>query len=170
MKIKERLIIFSIPKTPEQAEKELNIRKIKLGPFTQRGLLKILNPGARKGRFYILSDKARRLLKVPKCRNMDRDWDLIGWLISSPRQRVAILRIMDDRKRNSEDIRAAATQFNTHMTRVSAKGVLNELIARKLVETEMNDRKRLYWLNELGTSMKYQIGVTDSFSPLFLPT
>jgi hypothetical protein len=170
LKNKDILLAFSAPNIPARVEKELCIKKLKLRPFLDKKLLEPLNPKAKKGRFYILSDRARKLLKVPKCRNMDKNWNLIGWLISSPRQRLAILRVMDEGKRNSEIIRARATQFNVRMTRVSAKGILKELIARGLVETEINERKRLYWLNELGINMKHQVGVTDSFSPLFLRT
>ena len=63
-KINSILLSFSTPKTPKQVEKELGIKKLKLKPFLNKHLLKCLNPKARKGRFYILTNKAKQLKKL----------------------------------------------------------------------------------------------------------
>ena len=62
--VKKVLNSFSVPKTPRYVEKELGIKKLKLKPFIKKGLLVALNPEASKGRLYISSNKARRLLKL----------------------------------------------------------------------------------------------------------
>ena len=62
--IKRILLTFSNPKTPGQAEKELEIKKLKLKPFLDYKLIKSLNPQAKKGRLYILTNKARKLIGV----------------------------------------------------------------------------------------------------------
>ena len=90
-KINHILLSFSVPKTPKQVEKELGIKKLKLKPFLDKHLIESLNPGAKKGRFYILTCKARRLLKLSSSKKeSEKDWDLIGWIIASPRQRFVV--------------------------------------------------------------------------------
>lgn len=49
------LAAFEMPKTPKQVEKELQLSKLKIQPFLKNKFLETLNPGARKGRLYILS-------------------------------------------------------------------------------------------------------------------
>lgn len=157
-KIKQILLAFSVPKTPRQAEEELGIKKLKLKPFLEKNLLESLNPEARKGRFYMLTGKARRLLKLPCSKKEgNKNWDLIGWIISSPKQRLVVLKTVDSEKRTSEEIRERASQLNPHLSRTSIKGILKELISRGLVETKMYDRKRYYWISEKGKSFAIQL-------------
>lgn len=149
--INQILLCFSAPKTPREVEKELGIKKLKLKPYLDRNLLKSLNPGARKGRFYILTGKARRLLKLSGSKKgINKDWHMIGWINASPRQRLVVLKAMDSEKRTSEEIRERALKFNPHLTRISTKSILKELISRGLVETEILNRRRYYWLSERG--------------------
>jgi hypothetical protein len=153
--INQILLSFSAPKTPRQVEKELGIKKLKLKPFLEKHLLETLNPEARKGRFYILTSKARRLLKLPSSKKgNNKDWDLIGWIMASPKQRLVVLRFVNSEKRTSEEIREKTSQLNPHLSRISTKGILKELINEGLVETEMLDRKRYYWLSEEGLDIK----------------
>jgi len=164
-RIKQVLLIFSIPKTPTQAAKELSLRKLKLKPFLENHLLKCLNPEARKGRFYIMSEKARKYFKI-SCHEEDinKDWDCIGWIISSPRQRLAIMRCIDELKRTSEEIRARATQFNSHLSRPSAKNILRELIGRHLVDSEILERIKFYWIISYGRKIKDELTVISPLS------
>jgi len=145
------LLSFCTPKTPTQVERELGIKKLKLKPFVDKDLLRPLSPEAKKGRFYVLTDKARKLLNLsdPITYN-DRNWDLISWIMSSPRQRLVLLQVIDSAKRTSEEIRKRASKFNPHLTRISTKGILNELIVKGLIETEIVGLRRYYWINEKG--------------------
>jgi DNA-binding MarR family transcriptional regulator len=148
---KEILLSFSVPKTPSQVEKELNIKKLKLKTFIERNLIKSLNPESRKGRFYVLTNKAKKILKLPCSYKKDAlDWQLMGWIDASPRQRLVVLKVIDSTKRTSENIRLKATKYNDHLTRISSKQILKELISKGLIETEMIGRKRYYWISEKG--------------------
>lgn len=149
--INQILLCFFVPKTPREVEKKLGIKKLKLKLFLEKNLLKSLNPGARKGRFYTLTNKARGLLKVsvPK-KGISKDWNIIGWIRASPRQRLVVLKTMDSEKRTSEEIREKTTKFSPHLTRISTKGILKELVSKGLVETELNEKKRYYWISDRG--------------------
>ena len=167
---KQILLAFSIPKTPRQAEKELSMRKLNLKPFLDKGLIRPLNPAVRKGRFYALTDEVRKWLKLLCSEtNNEKDWELIGWVIASPRQRLSVLRIMDSEKRTSEEIRAKATQLNANISRTSIKGILKELFERNLIDTEVLEGIRFYWLNQQGIKIKQDLAVIAPISPLFYP-
>ena len=98
-----------------------------------------------------MTNKARRLLKLTVSKKEGKkDWDLIGWIMASPKQRFVILKMVDSKKRTSEEIRERASGLNPHLTRISTKGILKELIGKDLIETEMNEKKRYYWINEEG--------------------
>ena len=54
-------------------------------------------------------------------------------------------------KRTSEEIRKRTYTLNPCLSRISTKGILNELANKGLVETELgNDRRRYYWINKDG--------------------
>jgi predicted transcriptional regulator len=148
---------FSIPKTPTQVRKDLGIKKFNLKPFLIRNLLKCLNPESYKGRLYILTQKGRQLLKIQQIRSFqNKNYDLIGWIFSSPKQRLVVLKTMvkDSIKRTSEEIRKRAYNLNPCLSRISTKNILKELIEKGLVETEMgDDRKRYYWAAVNGKSL-----------------
>ncbi len=150
-KIRYILFAFSAPKTPRQVERELHISKLKLKHFVDKGLLKSLNPNARKGKLYTLTDKSRKKLGFSFNKNLKTDWDLIGRVIASPKQRLVVLKSMDSAKRTSENIRERASRFNPHLSRISTKAILKELIKDHLIETEMQDGKRYYWINGEGS-------------------
>ena len=153
--INKILVCFSAPKTPRQIEIELGIKKLKLKPFLERNLLQSLNPEARKGRFYVLTSKAKKLINFSDSKNeRNYDWNLIGWIMSSPKQRLVILKTIDSKKRTSEEIRERSFQLNPHLTRISTKAILKELIGKFLIETEIIERKRYYWISEKGTDIK----------------
>ena len=155
-RIRRILHALSIPRTPRQVERILGLRKLKMKPFLRKGLVKCLNAEARKSRYYVLTDKGRGVLKLPVgTKEGEKDWELIGWVMASPRQRVVVLQTMgtDEVKRTSEQIRKRASRFNPHLTRMSTKTILNELISKGLVETEMNGVYRNYWLRDRGKSL-----------------
>jgi hypothetical protein len=163
-KINRILHSFYVPRTPRQVERELNIQKLKMKPYLSKGLVKSLNPEGRKGRFYILTDKAIKLLKLPDYDNVNiRNYGLIGWVSASPQQRLVILKTMsvDSAKRPSEDIRKRCAQLNPCLTRISTKTILSELISKGLVDTEMNGKYRNYWLSEKGRLL-----VKEGINPL----
>lgn len=166
LKIKQILLIFLIPKTPSQAERELCIKKFNPKPFLENNLLKCLNPEARKGRFYTLSDKARKPLNINYADGINKDWDCIGWIISSPRQRLAVMRSVNDMKLTSEEIRARATQFNCHMDRTSIKRILKQLMEKHLVDSEILERIKFYRANSYGMKIKQELAVIAPIAPL----
>jgi predicted transcriptional regulator len=154
---KRVLLSFTTPKTTKEAQNELSLRKLKTRPFVEKGLLIPLNPKATKGRLYILTEKGRKsfnlTLQEKTLNNID--WDLIGWVMASPLQRLVVLQTMaiDSAKRTSEEIRQRGSRLNPCLSRLSTKGILKELINKGVVETEMLARKRYYWLNEKGWSL-----------------
>ena len=150
-KVNQILFSFLVPKTPRRVEKELGIKKLKMKPFLEKGLLESLNPRARKGRLYRLTRKTRGLLKLPVSKNVGaQNWLLIGWVTASPKQRVVLLKVIDSVKRTSEELRLRASQYNPHLTRISTKENLNGLVDKGLTETEIVNRKRYYWISEMG--------------------
>jgi hypothetical protein len=127
---------------PGEVEKQVGGGRLKMKPFVEKGLLKSLNPAAKKGRYYVASAKARRCLGLPGFKKrIKKDWDLIGWVKASPRQRLVILKAMDSAKRSSEEIRERASRSNPSLTRM-------------LVESELTERKRYYWTTENGRMMR----------------
>ena len=151
---------FSTPSTPKQVERKLGIKKFKVRPYLKRDLIHSLNPEGRKGRFYLLTDKGRKLLNLPVTGEFaNQDWDLIGWVMASPRQRLVVIKTMaiDSAKRTSEEIRKRASRLNSCLSRMSTKTILNELIGKGLVETEMSGVYRLYWLSDLGKTLAKSI-------------
>ncbi|MBU1091522.1 hypothetical protein KKA27_01505 [Patescibacteria group bacterium] len=151
------LFSFSIPKTPTQVKNELDIDKFNLKPYLKRGLIKGLNPEGHKGKLYILTNKARKLLKISiPSQKTEKDYDLIGWISASPRQRYVILKTLslNSVRRTSEEIRLRSSNLNPCLSRISTKSILRELTNKGLVETEMGeDRRRYYWVNEAGKSL-----------------
>ncbi len=157
---------FQFPTTPRQAEKLLGIKKITLRPFLKNRLLRLLNTGAVKGRFYVTTSKARRLLNLPLFKSRIRsDWCIVGWILASPRQRTIILKVLNSVKRTSDEIMRKALKFNNSVTRISTKTILSELIGKGLVETELKPKlrriirgcpiygkklRRFYWLSGKG--------------------
>jgi len=160
-KINQILSSFSIPKTPRQVERELDIRRFNLKLFLKRNMLKCLNPDSYKGRIFILTHKARKLLNSQYPKNLKGvDWELLGWLKISPSLRGAILKTlsMDSAKRTSENIRKRTFSFNPNLTRIGTKNILNEMVQRDLVKTEIGqDRRRYYWISEKGKLMAQEL-------------
>jgi predicted transcriptional regulator len=151
------LFTFSVPKTPTQVKNELGIDKFNLKPYLKRGIIECLNPEGHKGKLYVLTNKARRLLKIsiPAQKNK-KDYDLIGWILASPRQRYVVLKTLSLNSvgRTSEEIRIKSSNLNPCLSRISTKSILKELMDKELVETEMGrDRKRYYWVNKEGKSL-----------------
>jgi hypothetical protein len=154
-RIKSILLAFSIPKIPKHVERSLAIKKLKLLPFLKKSLIECLNPLARKGRFYILTLKARKLLQLPNTRKgLNKDWKLIGKIMASPKQKLAVLLTIDSHERTSEEIRLRAITRNPCLSRISTKAVLRDLIAEKLIITELIERRRFYWITEQGMKIR----------------
>ena len=151
--VQQILEVFITPKTPRCVEAELNIPKLRLKKFLKENLLVLLNSNAKKGKLYTLTTKARRLLDVPIKRKINC-WNEIGWLVASPKQRTAVIQSMDSNKRTSESIRIRSARYNPRFTRISIKKVLHELVKKGLISTELNGRKRYYWLSEKGLLIK----------------
>lgn len=151
---KQILKSFSLPKTPTQVQHDLSINKFSLQPFLKRRLLKCLCPQNTKGRLYISTNRARKILNLPRTKIKSKDnLNLIGWIIASPRQRYVVLMTMTKYpgKRTSENIRIKAAKLNPCLSRISTKSILKELTDYGLVETEMgDDRRRYYWLSDQG--------------------
>ena len=148
---------FSVPKTPTQVMNELCVDKFNLKPYLKRGTIKCLNPEGHKGKLYVLTNKARKLLEISiPVQKIKKDYDLIGWISASPRQRYVVLKtlLLNPVRRTSEEIRIKSSHLNPCLSRISTKSILKELMKKGLVETEMGkDRKRYYWVNEEGKSL-----------------
>jgi hypothetical protein len=164
---KRILLAFSLPRTPKTAMHILCLKKIKFNLFIKEGLLKCLNPEEKIARFYALTEKTRELLSLPKSCDENKEWGIIGWVMASPRQRLVVLRSANEQKLTSEEIRARATQLNAKLTRISTKNVLNELIEKHLVDTEVLERMKFYWLTSSGIKIKQELAVISPLSPLF---
>lgn len=149
-KIRKILFSFIVAKTPRQVEKLHGIRKFKVKPYLENQLLQSLNPDARKGRYYTLTSKARKLLGLPDSKQENKDWNIFGWIMASPRQRLAVFNSLDSAKRTSEEIRKKSKNANPLLTRINTKQTLKELIGKDLAETELSNRRRYYWISEKG--------------------
>ena len=157
-RIRQILSVFSTPKTPRQAERELGIKKLKLKILLENHLLECLNPEARKCRLYLITGKTKKMLRLSeKAKKSDKDWELLGWARASPRQRTVILKALDSIKRTSEEIRERASQSNQHLTRISTKSILKELVEKGLASTEICEGKRYYWISDEGLLLKSQL-------------
>jgi len=157
-RVQSILHAFITPRTPRSVERELGIPKLRLKTLQNKRLLILLNPNATKGKLYTLTEKARRIIKAPISRKVFY-WDIIGWLFASPKQRLIVINSMDAAKRTSEEIRMRASRYNPRFTRISMKKILNELVEKKLMETEMMGRKRYYWINEKGKEINRQLSI-----------
>ncbi len=166
-RIRQILLIFASPKTPRQAEKAYG-SKLKLKPFIQENFLECLNPNARKGRLYLVSKEVRKCfnLSYPETENCG-NWEVMGWIVASPRQRLVIMRCVDERKLASEEIRMRATQFNANLTRPATKKTLSQLVQKHLLDSEVLERIRFYWINEFGIKIKQELAVIAPISSMF---
>lgn len=157
LKNKQILISFSVPKTPTQVKNELGVGKFNLKPYLKRGIIECLNPEGHKGKLYVLTNKGKRLLKISApVRKDPKNYALIGWILASPKQRYVVLKTLslNPVKRTSEEIRLKSSNLNPCLSRISTKSILQELMDKELVETEMGaDRRRYYWVNEEGESL-----------------
>ena len=158
---KRILFSFANPKTPTQVKNELGINKFSLKPFLKRELIECLNPESYKGRLCILTNKARKALKIPRSEGRNnKDYDLMGYIVASPRQRSVVLKTLslNPGQRTSEEIRLKSSSLNPCLSRISTKSVLEELVNKGLVETEKGrDGKRYYWINEEGKSLASEL-------------
>jgi DNA-binding PadR family transcriptional regulator len=165
---KKILYSFSLPKTPTQVKNEFNIQKFSLKPYLKRGLLKCLNIDGKKGRLYVLTNRARNIFKIPMPTERKQiDYDLIGWILASPKQRYVVLKrlSLNSSKCSSEEIRSKSSHLNLCLTRISTKAILRELIDKELVETEMGrNNRRYYWINEDGKALAGDIQSIICFS------
>jgi predicted transcriptional regulator len=161
LKNKKILFSFSTPKTPTQVKNELDIDKFNLKPYLKRGLIKCLNPGGHKGRFYVLTNKAKRLLKISiSDQKNKKDYNLFGWIKGSPLQKCVVLKMLslNSGEHTSEEIRIKSLNQNPRLSRISTKSILKELINKGLVDSEMGkNRKRYYWINEAGKSIASEL-------------
>ena len=150
---------FQQPCCPRSVERKLDLKKLRTTELSQRGLLRCLNPQAKKGRLFILTQKGRECLDKGKPLSLDPslrvDQHTLGWVMASPKQRLALLRTLgiDSVKRTSENLRKRAARFNPKLTRISTKDILKGLVAENLVETEKNKNRRFYWLSKKGVAV-----------------
>ena len=96
---------FITAKRVSSVEAELNIKRINIKKFVSLDLLRCI---CQKGKGYILTNKARKLLKMSaqiKCKELE---SLIWFVKSSPKQRLVILKVMNAGRRLSENIRFRA--------------------------------------------------------------
>ena len=162
---KRILLAFSSPATPKKAMHQLCVRKIKFQIYVNAGLLKCLNPEEKRARFYVLTEKARKLLSLPHSDvDLHKDWKCIGWILSSPKMKLTVLRFVDERKLCSEEVRMRATQFNWHLSRSSMKDILKELVGKHLVDTELLEGIRFYWIAPYGQKIKDELAVIEPLS------
>ena len=163
-KVRDILCLFSHPNMPKRVERKLGVGRLRIKPYIESGLLRSLNQGARKGRLYILTDEARRQLNVADTNgNEHDDWELTGWVLASPKQRLPVLLATDSTRRSSETIRKRASRFNPRLTRVSSSSILRELAEKGLIHTRKERRNRYYWLAEKGKQVLAKIPNSSRF-------
>ena len=153
----EILISFTKPNTQAQITKKHSVSRHYLKQFLKYRLIKCLSPNSYKGKLYGLTNKAKKLLGIKVFDDGNNcDYDLIGWVLASPKQRLVVLNTLslNSIKQTSEKIRLKSKSKNPCLSRISTKNILKELIDKGLVETELgSDRRRYYWTTEKGRSL-----------------
>jgi len=150
---KKILRAFYVPVTPKHAFEKLGTSRFKLKPLLQKSLITCLNPDATKGRLFQLTETGRKIVGMDQCSVKEKDWQLIGWLFASPRQRLTLLKYLDSVKRTSEELRRRAIKSNPCLSRVSTKAVLRELISKGMVNSMLSKGKRYYWITDEGSKI-----------------
>jgi DNA-binding PadR family transcriptional regulator len=139
-------------------EKELGINRLKMKQYIDKGLVEPVNPLAKKGRLYILTQNARDNLNLPAFeKSYAVELKTLGWITASPKQRLVVLNATDSEKRTSENIRKRAARFNPCLSRISTKEILKKLVGENLIITEMINRKRYYKISEKGKKIISQM-------------
>lgn len=150
---KRILLALSTPRTVSQTAKLVGKKRIKLQHYVKKHWIAPLTSSHSKGRLYVLTEIGRKLLGVStSLYPTDGDLELVSWLLASPKQRLALIKFVDAKQRTSEEIRVRARRQNSHLTRISAKAILNELVDEGLVGTSVVERLRYYWITDGGKS------------------
>lgn len=150
----EILLSFASPKTQKHIVNKHKINKNGIRQFLKQGLIKCLTPMLREGRLYTLTLKARELLSLPTHNNeQPKDWETLGWILASPKQRLAVLNALSQNpnKQQAETIRFKCKKENPCISRHSIRTILRELENMGLIESELTpDRFRYFWITNKG--------------------
>lgn len=162
-----RLEVFKLlykPRTPSEIIRVLNLSKKDtvyyiLASFKERGIAVCLNPEARRGRLFFLTDKGKEdLITIVRDEKGDKNFEVIfydipreliasySWVVSGGRKRL-IMETVDDNDRVAEVIRKRLgeklTIFNTDST-------LKACVKRRLVVSTIKDEGVTYRQGEDG--------------------
>lgn len=162
-----RLEVFKLlykPRTPSEIRRILKLSKKDtayyiLASFVERGIAACLNPEAKKGRLYFLTDRGKEdLITIVRDERGDKNFEVIfydipkelvssySWVVSGGRKRL-IMETLDDTDRVAEEIRkrlgSKLTIFNTDST-------LKACVKRGLVVCSSKDEGVTYRHGEDG--------------------
>ncbi len=176
-----RLEVFKLlykPRTPSEIRRALNLSKKDtvyyiLASFAERGITVCLNPEARKGRLYFLTDKGKEyLITIVKDEKGDKNFEVIfydipkelvssySWVVSGGRKRL-IMETVDNNDRVAEEIRKRLgeklTIFNTDST-------LKACVKRGLVVCSVKNEGVTYKHSENGRIIKKILLAKADFS------
>lgn len=116
----EDIAMLFPPQNSLPGRKRIRTQQTKNKNSYEKNLIIPLNPQAQKGRLYI------RINVYDLKQNAEyKDWDLVGWIISSPKQRTIVLKTiaLDSVKRTPEAIRYRASRLNECLSRISTKEI-----------------------------------------------
>lgn len=131
----------------------------------KRGLVRCLNPKARVGKLFGITEigrEIRRILQEEKGEfyfynePSDLDYKLYGEIIAGIRKK-AFIKAMDGIWRTRGDIRKRAVDFNKNIWRPHAYNVLDYFIQIGIAESTVEKKEILFRLNEKGQRLREQV-------------
>lgn len=162
-----RLEVFKLlykPRTPSEIRRILNLSKKDtvyyiLASFMEREIVVCLNPGARKGRLYFLTDKGKEdLITIVRDEKGDKNFEVIfydipqelisyySWVVSGGRKRL-IMETVDDTDRVAEEVRK---RLGDKLTIFNTDNTLKACVKRNLVICTVKDEGVTYRHSEDG--------------------
>ena len=176
-----RLEVFKLlykPRTPSEIRRALNLSKKDtvyyiLASFAERGITVCLNPDARKGRLYFLTDKGKEdLITIVRDEKEDRNFEVIfydipreliasySWVVSGGRKRL-IMETVDDNDRVAEEIR---NRLGDKLTIFNTDSTLKACVKRGLVACSVKSEGVTYKHSENGRIIKKILLAKADFS------
>ena len=162
-----RLEVFKLlykPRTPSEIRRVLKLSKKDtayyiLASFVDRGIAVCLNPDARKGRLYLLTDKGKEdLITIVRDEKGDKNFEVIfydipkelissySWVVSGGRKRL-IMETVDDTDMVAEGIRG---RLNNKLSIFNTDSTLKACVKKGLVVCTVKDEGVTYRHSENG--------------------
>ena len=120
-----------------------------------------LNPKARTGKLYGITNKGKRLRKKLGCSEFhqpdDVNWNLYGWIVSGKQRRAILKALCDDCLMSARLIRERAQEYNRHISRINTYDVLQQFVRKKIVK-KIKEKCRVYFvLTTVGKKIRQQL-------------